>query len=1111
MKKILKYIILAIFLFSVIGAVWVAWFVVFNPGEKISQENIENILAMESPVFYSDGASKIGVFFKEAHRQYIQFHDIPKNFVNAIVAAEDNSFFTHYGVDVTGILRALLANIRAGRIVQGGSTLTQQTAKNLFKRKDRSYASKLKELLFALQLEYHYPKEKIMEFYVNQFYVSGNGHGLGVAARYFFDKSVGELDLLECAFIAGSVKRPNYYNPFLKDSEEAVHLTKNRAKQRTAYVLRQMYKLGMISNEQLQTQLARDISFNKGKMKYPLNTLMDTVKNAISVPEVEEALSQNGIDNVSTSGIRIFTTVDRGLQENCLYALRKELSRLDVRLQGYEREEVQNKYRNLTEEEEHEPKPGTFLFGRINGIDLSPSLSIHVSFAELTEAGIINKTGINPMLNSLVKWKKQRWSKPGPDDLPLLLNQLHVGDLVYVSVRRKDATRNALLLDLEKYPDVQGALLAMQNGAIRAMVGGMENHFFNRAITAKRPMGSIMKPLVYAAALQLGWNSIDPLNNYRDVFIYQNMPYFPRPDHVSPHTQVSMSWAGVHSENVATVWLLYHLCDRLTPGQFKDLVAHLGIDKTEDESYQIYMRRIRDDYGIIVNQDALYRAAFRIAVRKVEPDLIFAGRLNEYAQVKTLHYGVNFDKFLEEVELLAEDEYDEGPQKKEAVEKEIEIRKNILRKNFLSYLQLRQELRSLQQNLGRSNSALMLTGRLYYDPQGDRYAYAADKPPPENRWQELNENDLSAITRRFTWSVGQASTNEFWNSILIDGILSPATIDLLNGYVEKEYNHLAALPAYSQEVLHNLQDFRVTAGLFYLRNLGQALGIRSRLDPVLSFPLGSNVISILETARMYEGLLTGTLTVQSPNDNEELAIINRIEDSDENTIYKPEPEKRKIFSDQTRLMVGDILQNVIRFGTGQYARNNVILQSKDKEENKQLAQLDLHVPLFGKTGTANRFINSAFAGYIPEVESDGTGLDIHNGYVVAAYVGFDDNTPMVHNSTHITGASGALPLWSRFANSLMLEKKYSSRLDLIDITFAAIAINGRTSVPFITPDLGQTEVEVKRDNGLLKTRGAHLSGPGSPTATASVLTFGKTTNNGEFAPSRTFSPYWAEK
>ena len=385
-----------------------------------------------------------------------------------------------------------------------------------------------------------------------------------------------------------------------------------------------------------------------------------------------------------------------------------------------------------------------------------------------------------------------------------------------------------------------------------------------------------------------------------------------------------------------------------------------------------------------------------------------------------------------------------------------------------------------------------------------------DNPLPENTWQEINTDDLTAIMKRFTLTANQAATNEFWDSILIGGILSPTTLDLLNNYVEKEYNHLAALPPYSQQVLVNLQDFRITAGLLYLCNLGQTLGIRSRLDPVLSFPLGSNVISILETVRMYEGLITGELTIQSPNDVEELAIIDRIEDSEGNTIFRPEPRKIKIFSGQTTLMIGDILQNVVRFGTGQYARNNVTLQSRNQEENKQLTQLDLHVPLFGKTGTANRFINSAFSGYIPEVDQAGTGLDIHNGYVVAAYVGFDDNTPMVRNSTHITGASGALPLWTRFVNALLLEKKYSSRLDLIDITFAATAANGNLTVPLISPALGQTEVAVKRDSGLLKPGGARLSGPDSPTPTALVLTFGKISDDGEFTPSRYFTPYWTK-
>ncbi|MFO0003623.1 MAG: biosynthetic peptidoglycan transglycosylase, partial [bacterium] len=111
------------------------------------------------------------------------------------------------------IVRAAVQNARAGRVVAGGSTLTQQTAKNLFYRPDRSLRSKAQELVDALRLEAHFSKEDILEFYANQFHVSANGRGLGIAARYFFDKRVDELTLKECAFIAGMVKAPSRYNP----------------------------------------------------------------------------------------------------------------------------------------------------------------------------------------------------------------------------------------------------------------------------------------------------------------------------------------------------------------------------------------------------------------------------------------------------------------------------------------------------------------------------------------------------------------------------------------------------------------------------------------------------------------------------------------------------------------------------------------------------------------------------------------------------------------------------------------------------------------------------------------------------------------------------------
>ena len=179
------------------------YFVVLEPGEEIYEENIRSILGRESPVFYSDGLTPLGAFFSEARRQYVDYREIPQTFINALVAAEDNRFFSHFGFDVQGIARAAIKNIEAGRIVQGGSTLTQQTAKNLYKRKDRSYRSKFIELIYALRLEYRYTKEDILEFYSNQFFVSGNGHGLGVAARYYFDKKPEELTLIESPILPG--------------------------------------------------------------------------------------------------------------------------------------------------------------------------------------------------------------------------------------------------------------------------------------------------------------------------------------------------------------------------------------------------------------------------------------------------------------------------------------------------------------------------------------------------------------------------------------------------------------------------------------------------------------------------------------------------------------------------------------------------------------------------------------------------------------------------------------------------------------------------------------------------------------------------------------------
>jgi membrane peptidoglycan carboxypeptidase len=1122
-KQILKKLLYAIAALSgltiIVSLCAFFWLVVFYPGEQVKQKNIEKILSMESPVYYSDGLNKIGVFFQEAHRQYIQYDEIPDAFINAIVASEDHNFFEHFGVDIPGVIRALVANIKAGKVVQGGSTITQQTAKNLFKRKDRSLRSKLTELLYALRLEYHYPKEKIMEFYANQFYVSGNGHGLGVAAQYYFDKTASELTLLECVFIAGSVKRPNYYNPFIKGNEEMAAVAIKRARQRSGYVLGQMLKLGMISRGAYEDYMEQEVAFKQGQMFFPLNTLMDFVKKGLSAPEVEETLAAHGIDNIATSGVRIYTTVEKDLQDQAFYGLRKELSRLSVRLKGYMHEELQQYYGNLTQAGDWELRDGAFLFGTVSSVEISDKPLINVSLGEPDSkqnlTGTIDRSGLLPVVDSLVKWEKQRWTEPGEQDLQRFLKGFNVGDKIFVSVRQIDRSNNSILLDLEKYPEIQGGLISLKDGTIRAMVGGMENRFFNRAVSAKRPMGSVIKPLVYTAALQLGWDSIDELDNDRNLFVYQKQAYFPRPDHESPHKQVSMSWAGVHSENVATVWLLYHLCDQLTPAQFKELISHLDLNPRDYESHASYRQRLRDTLGILVDEEQIYRAAFRQAVIDLEADLIFSGRLDEYQYLKKMQYGANFEVFLEELENLEGPEYEKETRRQRQIEEEKNIRQQILKNNYLHHIKLSQELDFLRASLSgklqlsRTVAPEIFLGRFYHDRFNDIFIYASE-PVEDASWQMLSPADIQKELRPLSFArFSKNFQDNFWNNILLEGKVSLSTLQTLSEAVQAEFDYLSSLPPYSFEVLSLIPDFRVLAGLRYVTALGRAFNIKSELEPVLSFPLGSNVISLLETAITYQAMTMGHITLSSSDNSiDELAIIDRIENAEGETIFEPLRKNTKVVDARTSIALSNILENVVKLGTGRYAHANVRLHSRDPEIERQLNQFNLPVPIMGKTGTANRFTNSAFAGVIPGPHSGQNGFATKNGYIVAAYVGFDNNDPMVRNNTHITGASGALPVWTRMANSILLEKEFGAELDLVDLAFSFDPITGQTGLRLIQPDLEQKSIPVNSGNGL-PVRAQYGSTVSAYSSNTKVLSFGTILPSGEIEPNRTFQPFWS--
>ncbi|PID77029.1 MAG: glycosyl transferase family 51 [Deltaproteobacteria bacterium] len=1074
------------------------YLIVVNPGPEIELANIRRILSKESHVFYEDGKTRLGAFFEENHRQYVKYEQIPQDFINALVAAEDDQFFRHYGFDPVSIIRAAIKNFKAGRVVQGGSTLTQQTAKNLFKRSGRSYQAKLKELLFALKLEYWYTKEQIFEFYANQFYVSGNGHGLGVAARYYFDKKVEDLSLNECIYIAGSVKKPNDYNPFIKKSEKAAKIAVKEGKKRSNYVLDRMYELKMLSPQRYRQELKKQTKFKNGTVGFRHDPVMEMVRQAMAQPEITEALERQGISNVATAGIRIITSIDKDLQDFSLQMLRHELSGIDIRLNGYDRSKVQETLNNLDYKGDDKVLPGAFLFGEVESIKGSiKKPNIVVNLGSKRGKGTIDREGLTRAWFEYAKWSRNKWAKPEKQDLIKLLAQLKPGDKVWVSVA--SVGDSGVMLTLEKYPAVQGGAIVLHHGSIKAMTGGVENRFFNRAIDAKRTMGSSFKPFLYAAAIQLGWNAADILTNKRNVFVFQNQPYYPRPDHKIKNHRVSMSWAGVHSENVASIWLAYHLCDQLNAKQFREVAAKLGFTPRvidgRPEPYRTYKIRIRDRYGIQVNDQVLRKAAFKQAVKKLETDFIFEGLDQDYQLLVNMNYGLGFKKFAGYISREL------GSKKLTSRQRnELWFRRSLLYGNFLALASRMAELDRFREMVEGNIDDYFLESDdgagLYYDYYQDRYVFGSAKIG-----ENLQRVYTSGVQERL-FALLPSEREDFWKKISLDDMVSAGAVKMVTAQMETEYAQLAGSEPYSFETLAAVDDFRVMVGLNYLVALAREMGVVSEMEPVLSFPLGSNAVSLYETTRIYEGLATGKINfigkAAEGNSGASLAIIKKIESSDGEVLYSPVINTRRIFSKKTSLQVSHILENIIKFGTGRYADRMTVIHPAE-DSSKDFAGMELKMPLLGKTGTANNYTNASFFGFLPGVNAAGDGVNLNNGYVIGVYAGYDKNEAMRKGSNKIAGSSGALPTWTGIVNHLIKKDGYAEKLNPVDLSFNGLTISREGH--------GQVNLKVDADLGgriVLPMEEVSETARYSP----SIMTFTTEDLGGVMVKERNFEPFW---
>lgn len=263
--------------------------------------------AVSSQVFDSHGRL-ITTLHSDQNRLPIDINKVPQNLQNAFIAAEDNRFYEHIGIDPIGIFRAIFANLTNRGIAQGGSTITQQLAKNAFLSQEQTLKRKIQEAMLALEIEHKYSKKEILEMYMNQIYFGQGAYGIQTAAKTYFNKDVNELTLTQCAMLAGLPKSPNYYSPFNN---------LNEAKKRKNVVLDQMVKYGYVSAAEAEDAKNQDLGLSKSHQS------KEADEYASFIDYVSQQVAKKyGDDALYKEGLKIYTTMDVDKQHTAVRAMR---------------------------------------------------------------------------------------------------------------------------------------------------------------------------------------------------------------------------------------------------------------------------------------------------------------------------------------------------------------------------------------------------------------------------------------------------------------------------------------------------------------------------------------------------------------------------------------------------------------------------------------------------------------------------------------------------------------------------------------------------------------------------------------------------------------------
>ncbi len=422
-----------------------------------------------------------GHLVKEYSREYrifIPIDDIPINIKEAFMSAEDKNFYSHFGVDVIGILRASLYNIQnffEGKRPQGASTITQQVAKNFLLSDELSISRKIKEALLAIKIEQILSKDRILELYLNQIYLGAGTYGVAAASNRYFEKELSKLTIPEIAYLAALPKAPSRYNP-IKNYQLALD--------RRDWVLRRMLENDYISNDDL-----------KKYTNEPISTFLFKDKNIFSSDYYLELIRQEIIETFGEEylyggGLSVRTSLDTEAQFQADIALKEGLLTYDKRY-GY-RGVIKNDPSDTWLNNLRDIKlPYNFLFAKVVSVDDNYA-NLETSFNEKRKIKLSNLT-----------WAREhiRGGYVGPK-IVSVHDVLKENDIIYISIKSNDE------IILEQVPEINGAIVVMDphSGRVVALSGGFDFKLsnFNRASQAKRQPGSAFKPFVYISALENG-------------------------------------------------------------------------------------------------------------------------------------------------------------------------------------------------------------------------------------------------------------------------------------------------------------------------------------------------------------------------------------------------------------------------------------------------------------------------------------------------------------------------------------------------------------------------------------------------------------------------------